>query len=63
MLIVLIAHGVQDRIVPLSNSRRLAASNSAVTLVELEGCGHCPQEELPDELARVIDDFVRSNGR
>jgi pimeloyl-ACP methyl ester carboxylesterase len=63
---VLIVHGELDRIVPLSNSRalaaRLAEGGCDVRLVEMAGCGHCPQEEAPEQLGSTIAEFARTHG-
>ena len=41
---------------------RLDAANARLgkgtTLLELPGCGHCPQEEMPDVLSDAIASFV-----
>ena len=52
----------QDRIVPVGNSRRLAAALPTISLIEFEDCGHCPQEEMPEKLAEVITEFVSATG-
>ena len=51
---VLIVHGDRDRLVPLSNSVRLAESIPGARLVVLEGCGHCPHEEESARFAQVV---------
>jgi len=58
---VIIIHGVQDLIVPVSNSRRLLRTLPTARLVEFQGCGHCPQEEMPEELAKVISGFINGS--
>ena len=55
-------HGMQDRLIPVSNSRRLAAAFPSATLVEFEDCGHCPQEEQPERLAATICAFLQEHG-
>lgn len=37
---VLVMHGDLDRVIPISHSRRLAAADASVELVELKGVGH-----------------------
>ncbi len=60
---VLIVHGTDDRIVPLRNSRRLAQLlGPSAALVELAGCGHCPQEECPERVAEEVRAFLRAQG-
>ena len=53
---VLILHGRQDRIVPLRNSKALHEQLPGSTLVVLEACGHCPQEEIPE---RFLEEVLR----
>ena len=59
---ILIIHGVHDRIVPLSNSRRLVerlgGEENGVTLLEVEDAGHCPQEEAYEEVSEAVSQFV-----
>ena len=60
---ILLIHGVDDRIVPVWNSRRLAALvGPRATLVEVAGCGHCPQEEAAEVVAAAIRDFACTHG-
>ena len=66
---ILILHGKQDRVVPVSNSRGLLAAlggargeSPRVRLCELDGCGHCPQEELPDLVSAAVSDFAAEHG-
>ena len=59
---VLIIHGAKDKLVPLSNSRRLAASMPTASLLELPDSGHCPHEENPEEVCRAICDWVADLG-
>ena len=59
---VLIIHGAKDKLVPLSNSRRLAASMPTASLLELPESGHCPHEESPEEVCRAVCDWVAGLG-
>ena len=59
---VLIIHGAKDKLVPLSNSRRLAASMPTASLLELPESGHCPHEESPEEVCRAVCDWVAALG-
>ena len=63
---VLIVHGADDRLVPLSNSRalveRLRSCGCDVQLVVLPDCGHCPQEEYPQLVSDAIAKFASANG-
>jgi len=56
---VLLVHGQQDALVPVSNSRRLAALLGC-RLIEVERCGHQPQEEVPEQFAKWVADFVEA---
>lgn len=56
---VLIIHGKQDRLVPASNSRRLVKMLPNAELVELDACGHIPQEEVPDQFTDVMQRFLQ----
>lgn len=55
---VLILHGVGDRLVPVSNSRRLAKLMPGAELLEYTNCGHVPQEELPKQFIQSVKSFV-----
>ena len=57
---VLIVHGSRDRLVPLSNSRRLATLVPNTKLVELQNCGHTPQEELPSQFTDAVKAYMAS---
>lgn len=57
---VLVVHGKQDRLVPLSNSRRLAKAVGA-RCVEIDGCGHVPMEEAPIEFLAAVERCVGAN--
>lgn len=60
MLQVLIVHGCRDRLVPVSNSRRLNAVLPNSELKELPDCGHVPQEELPTQFTEIVRTYVES---
>jgi len=54
----LVIAGVDDQIVPLENSLRLAEDIPGARLVVIENCGHLPQEECPGEFLAAINDFI-----
>lgn len=56
---VLVVHGEQDRLVPLSNSELLASFLGA-ELVVLP-CGHIPHEQALEAFARAVADFLAGN--
>ena len=47
---VLLVHGTRDRLVPVGAARRTAALNPAWQTALLEGVGHTPQLEAPEEV-------------
>ena len=59
---VLLVHGTSDRVIPLVNSRRLAASMPTATLIELDACGHNVHEECDEQLAEVVARFLEEHG-
>lgn len=72
---VMVVHGVEDALVPVGNSRRLAkmlggnnggTGNTAtppsykVQLVEIKQCGHIPHEECADDFLLHCKEFLSS---
>lgn len=49
-----VVHGELDRIIPVTASRTLHQQLPGSRLVILPRCGHCPQLDDPDEVARII---------
>lgn len=56
----LVILGEVDRLVPLSVGRRYAELIPDSRLVMIDKAGHVPQEERPEDVFRVIDDWLRS---
>lgn len=54
---VMVIHGTDDRISPLSRGEALAAETNA-ELIVLEGCGHIPLARDPVRVNRMLHDFV-----
>ncbi len=54
----LVLWGEEDRIVPLTVGRQLAAAIPTARLVTLPRCGHVPQEERPEETLEILADFL-----
>jgi pimeloyl-ACP methyl ester carboxylesterase len=54
----LILWGEKDRWIPLDVGRRLQKEIPASTLAVIASCGHIPQEEKPDETAKLIAEFI-----
>jgi len=56
---VLIVHGTEDPNAPIEGGRAWAALVQRGRLVEIEGAGHAPWLEAPDELFAAVDTFLR----
>ena len=55
---VLIVHGKNDRLVPLSNSRKLATLLPNSELKIMDKTGHVPHEERPEEFLAIVKEFL-----
>jgi pimeloyl-ACP methyl ester carboxylesterase len=55
---VLVVHGDADRVVPSSNGELLARRIPGAELAVLTGRGHVVQLESPDELNRLVEQFL-----
>lgn len=55
---VLVAHGAVDRVIPVAASAALHAAIPGSEFVVLAGAGHCPQLDVPDEVVRLLLDFL-----
>jgi pimeloyl-ACP methyl ester carboxylesterase len=56
---ILLLWGGKDRIIPLSSSKVFAALRNDIRLEIIEGSGHLPHQEKPQETAGVILNFSR----
>lgn len=54
----LIIWGKEDKVMPVSDAYKFHKDIKNSKLVILENCGHGPQEEKPDEVVRLINDFA-----
>ena len=54
----LVICGADDGMVPPENSRQLAASIPGARLERIPQCGHLPMLEKPDDVARVVLEFL-----
>lgn len=54
----LVVHGNEDPLLPLSWSRRAAASLTDSELEILQNCGHCPPRERPAAFNSAVQSFV-----
>lgn len=63
---VFVIWGREDRLVPPVGAHAIAAALPDARIRIIEGCGHCPQVELPDLVAGAIDEaaarVTRSGG-
>jgi pimeloyl-ACP methyl ester carboxylesterase len=48
----------QDKIVPLSYGARLNADLQKSSIEVIDGCGHMPQEEKPEDTVQLIENFL-----
>lgn len=55
----LIIWGENDKIIPVEDAYRLHRDMENSKLVIFEKCGHAPQEEIPEKVAEVIDEFLK----
>ena len=55
---VLVAVGLEDQTTTPAMSRELADGISGAAYVELEGVGHCPQIQDPDQLIEKVGPFL-----
>lgn len=55
---ILIVVGAEDAITPPSEARSMAAGTGAGRIVVIPGAGHMTPVEQPEELARVLDEFL-----
>lgn len=58
---VLVVHGANDLLVPVTNSKRLVKSIPNAQLVVFDNCGHMPHEEQPDKFVDKVLEFIESN--
>ncbi len=57
---ILLIWGQQDRMIPPSLGQQFASYNPRVKLIELEDAGHCPHDELPEQVNQAILDWLQS---
>ena len=51
---MLLIWGAKDQFVPPSIAQKIVAFNPAVQLVSLAGVGHCPHDEVPDQVNQIL---------
>lgn len=55
----LVVHGKHDALIPVENGVALAGRIPGARLELLDDCGHMPMWEKPEELSRVVLEFLR----
>ncbi len=58
---ILLVWGMQDRMVPPLFANVFAQLNPQIELVELEGIGHCPQDECPEKFNLILMNWLAKN--
>ncbi|MDR3536207.1 MAG: alpha/beta hydrolase [Acetobacteraceae bacterium] len=57
----LVIWGDDDRIVPISAGRAYVQALRNATMTTVAGCGHFAEMEKPEELAKLVTDFITAN--
>lgn len=57
----LIIWGEEDKWIPVSDAYKFHKDISGSELVILKNCGHAPQEEMPEQVSRIIEKFIYEN--
>jgi pimeloyl-ACP methyl ester carboxylesterase len=55
---VLVMHGTEDNLIPFTHAQQFHDSIAGAELAALEGIGHAPQEEVPDQSATIASEFL-----
>ncbi len=56
----LVMHGTDDNLTPFSFGEQFHAAIAGSQFAPLEGIGHAPQEEVPDDSAKIVRAFLQS---
>lgn len=56
---VVIVHGVNDKVISISNSRQIVAAVPGIQLIEVDSCGHIPHEERPEVFNKILEDILK----
>jgi pimeloyl-ACP methyl ester carboxylesterase len=57
----LVLWGGEDRWIPPAHAEHFAAAIPGARKVVIPGCGHVPQEEVPEEVARLLLEFLSAS--
>lgn len=60
---VLIVHGTDDPNAAVEGGRAWADLIPGAQLFEIEGVGHAPWLEAPEQFFRAVNEFLRASGR
>jgi pimeloyl-ACP methyl ester carboxylesterase len=55
---VLLVWGDRDRLVFTTGAERVLATVPGARMEVIEGCGHCPQIEVPERFVNEIESFL-----
>lgn len=55
---VLVMHGTDDRLIPFAHAEQFHNAIAGSQLTSFEGVGHAPQEEIPDDTAMTVHEFL-----
>lgn len=58
---VLLIWGREDKIIPVNYSKDFVSAIQNCKFIEMEGCGHIPYEEKPEEFSKLVLDFLSEN--
>lgn len=59
----LVMHGTEDHLTPFAFGEQFHAAIAGSQFAPLEGVGHVPQEEVPDDSAEIVRSFLRGVAR
>jgi pimeloyl-ACP methyl ester carboxylesterase len=58
----LVLSGINDNIVPLTQSQRLATDIPGAAFVTFPDCGHTPQDECPEQFVAAVENWLTEKG-
>lgn len=54
----LVISGEEDKIIPMTDSQKIAESIKNSTFISIPNCGHLPQEENPEAFIEIVDAWL-----